>query len=213
MRELLEKHFPFFKEPELVDAILNVGKEVIIKEGEPIIRVGEFIKSTPLITDGLLKVIRQDDDSGNEILLYYLKGGNTCVMTVTCCMHQEKSKIKAIAEKDSHIILIPFHYMDDWMRNYRTWRNFILQTYSERFEEMLETLDQTAFESLDTRLIKYLNDKKNVINSNEFTITHQQIATELNSSREAVSRLLKKLEGLNVIKLGRNKIKMLKDFK
>jgi len=209
---MIEKHFPFFKEPELVDAILNVGKEVIIKEGEPIIRVGEFIKSTPLITDGLLKVIRQDDD-GKEILLYYLTGGNTCVMTVTCCMHQEKSKIKAIAEKDSHIILIPFHYMDDWMRNYRTWRNFILQTYSARFEEMLTTLDQTAFESLDTRLIKYLNDKKLVLETDEFKITHQQIASELNSSREAISRLLKKLEGLNVIKLGRNKIKILKDFK
>ncbi len=212
MREIIEKHFPFFKEPELVDAILNVGKEVIIKEGDSIIRVGEFIKSTPLITDGLLKVIRQDED-GKEILLYYLNGGNTCVMTVTCCMRQEKSKIKAIAEKDSHIILIPFHYMDDWMRNFRTWRNFILQTYSARFEEMLTTLDQTAFESLDTRLIKYLNDKKTVLETNEFIITHQQIATELNSSREAISRLLKKLEGLGVIRLGRNKIKMLKDFK
>ncbi len=212
MREMIEKHFPFFKEPELVDAILNVGKEIILKEGEPIIRVGEFIKSTPLITDGLLKVIRQDDD-GKEILLYYLTGGNTCVMTVTCCMHQEKSKIKAIAEKESHIILIPFHYMDDWMRNYRTWRNFILQTYSARFEEMLATLDQTAFESLDTRLIKYINDKKLVLETDEFKITHQQIASELNSSREAISRLLKKLEGLNVIKLGRNKIKILKDFK
>ncbi len=212
MRELLEKHFPFFKEPELVEAILNVGKEVVIKEGEPIIRVGEFIKSTPLITDGLLKVIRQDED-GHEILLYYLDGGDTCVMTVTCCMHQEKSKIKAIAEKDSHLILIPFHYMDDWMRNFRTWRNFILQTYSARFEEMLSTLDQTAFESLDTRLIKYLNDKKAVLNTSEFKTTHQQIASELNSSREAISRLLKKLEGLRVIKLGRNKITILKDFK
>ena len=211
MRELVEKHFPFFKEPELVDAIANVGKLISVKEGEPIIKIGEFIKSTPLITEGLLKVIRQDE-SGREILLYYLEGGNTCVMTVTCCMHQEKSKIKAIAEKDSQLILIPFHYMDDWMRNFRTWRNFILQTYSSRFEEMLATLDATAFESLDNRLIKYLNDRKNVLNINEIRITHQQIATELNSSREAVSRLLKKLETMKVIKLGRNKIKILKDL-
>lgn len=209
MRDLIEKQFPFFKEPELIDAILNVGKEVLIKEGEPIIRVGEFIKSTPLIAEGLLKVIRQDDE-GREILLYYLESGDTCVMTVTCCMHQEQSKIKAIAEKDSRIILIPFHYMDDWMRSYRTWRNFILTTYSARFEGMLTTLDQTAFESLDNRLLKYLNDKKKVLKSNEFKVTHQQIASELNSSREAISRLLKKLEVLNVIKLGRNRIEMLK---
>lgn len=212
MRELISTHFPFFKEPELVDAILEVGKEVFIKEGEPIIRVGEFIKSTPLISDGLIKVIRQDDE-GREILLYYLTGGDTCVMTVTCCMHQEKSKIKAIAEKDSRIILIPFHYMDEWMRSYRTWRNFILQTYSARFEEMLTTLDQIAFESLDTRLLKYLSDKKLVLETDEFKITHQQIASELNSSREAISRLLKKLEGLEVIKLGRNKIQIIKDLK
>lgn len=211
MREIIEKHFPFFKEPELIDAIANVGKEIVVKEGEPIIKIGEFIKSTPLITDGLLKVIRQDD-SGHEILLYYLEGGDTCVMTVTCCMHQEKSKIKAIAEKDSHLILIPFHYMDDWMRNFRTWRNFILQTYSMRFEEMLATLDATAFESLDNRLIKYLNDKKQVMGTDEFRVTHQQIASELNSSREAVSRLLKKLELLKAIKLGRNKIKILKEL-
>lgn len=212
MRELISTHFPFFKEPELVDAILEVGKEVFIKEGEPIIRVGEFIKSTPLISDGLIKVIRQDDE-GREILLYYLTCGDTCVMTVTCCMHQEKSKIKAIAEKDSRIILIPFHYMDEWMRSYRTWRNFILQTYSARFEEMLTTLDQIAFESLDTRLLKYLSDKKLVLETDEFKITHQQIASELNSSREAISRLLKKLEGLEVIKLGRNKIQIIKDLK
>ena len=211
MREIIEKHFPFFKEPELIDAIANVGKEIVVKEGEPIIKIGEFIKSTPLITDGLLKVIRQDD-SGHEILLYYLEGGDTCVMTVTCCMHQEKSKIKAIAEKDSHLILIPFHYMDDWMRNFRTWRNFILQTYSMRFEEMLATLDATAFESLDNRLIKYLNEKKQVMGTDEFRVTHQQIASELNSSREAVSRLLKKLELLKAIKLGRNKIKILKEL-
>jgi CRP/FNR family transcriptional regulator len=211
MRDLIQKHFPFFKEPELVDAIANVGKEIIIKKGDPIIKFGEFIKSTPLIAEGLLKVIRQDDD-GHEILLYYLEGGDTCVMTVTCCMHQEKSKIKAIAEKDSRLILIPFHYMDDWMRNFRTWRNFILQTYSMRFEELLATLDATAFESLDHRLIKYLNDKKNVLGTDEFHVTHQQIASELNSSREAVSRLLKKLELMKSIKLGRNKIKILQDL-
>lgn len=211
MRDQVEKHFPFFKEPELVDAIANVGKEIIVKEGEPIIKIGEFIKSTPLIMEGLLKVIRQDEH-GNEILLYYLEGGDTCVMTVTCCMHQEKSKIKAIAEKDSRLILIPFHYMDDWMRNYRTWRNFVLQTYAMRFEELLATLDATAFESLDNRLIKYLNDKKQALGEDEFRVTHQQIASELNSSREAISRLLKKLEILKAIKLGRNKIKILKEL-
>jgi CRP/FNR family transcriptional regulator len=97
MHEIIQKHFPFFKEPELVDAIANVAKEVVVKEGESIIKIGEFIKSTPLISEGLLKIVRQDDE-GHEILLYYLDGGNTCVMTVTCCMKQEKSKIKANAE-------------------------------------------------------------------------------------------------------------------
>jgi CRP/FNR family transcriptional regulator len=205
MKELIQQNFPFFKEPELIDAIANVAKEVMVKEGEPIIRVGEFIKSTPLITKGLLKIVREDDE-GHEILLYYLEGGNTCVMTVTCCMKQEKSKIKAIAELDSHLLLIPFHYMDEWMRNYRSWRNFILQTYSARFEEMMSTLDSIAFESLDVRLVRYLQERSEALNERHFHITHQQIAQELNSSREAISRLLKKMEINGKIKLGRNNI-------
>ena len=208
MHEIIQQHFPFFKEPELVDAIANVAKEVTVKEGDSIIKIGEFIKSTPLITKGLLKIVRQDDE-GHEILLYYLDGGNTCVMTVTCCMKQEKSKIKAIAEVDTHLLLIPFHYMDEWMRNFRSWRNFILQTYSARFEEMLAALDSVAFESLDTRLLRYLSDREKALDTHEFHITHQQIAQELNSSREAVSRLLKKLENSGHIQLGRNRIKII----
>lgn len=208
MHEIIHRHFPFFKEPELVDAIANVAKEVHVAEGDSIIKIGEFIKSTPLITKGLLKIVRQDDE-GHEILLYYLDGGNTCVMTVTCCMKQEKSKIKAIAEVDTHLLLVPFHYMDEWMRNFRSWRNFILQTYSARFEEMLTTLDSVAFESLDNRLIRYLSEREVALETNEFHITHQQIAQELNSSREAVSRLLKKLESSGHIELGRNKIRVL----
>lgn len=205
MKEIIQQYFPFFKEPELIDAIANVAKVVNIKEGEPIIRVGEFIKSTPLITKGLLKIVRQDED-GHEILLYYLEGGDTCVMTVTCCMKQEQSQIKAIAETDTQLLLIPFHYMDDWMRNYRSWRNFILETYSARFEEMMRTIDSVAFESLDVRLVKYLKDRSEALNDRHFHITHQQIAQELNSSREAVSRLLKKMENNGSIKLGRNNI-------
>jgi len=208
MHDLIRQNFPFFKEPELVDAIANVAKEVKVKEGDSIIKIGEFIKSTPLITKGLLKIVRQDDD-GHEILLYYLDGGNTCVMTVTCCMKQEKSKIKAIAETETHLLLVPFHHMDEWMRNFRSWRNFILQTYSARFEEMLATLDSVAFESLDNRLLRYLADREQALGTQEFHITHQQIAQELNSSREAVSRLLKKLETSGHIQLGRNKIKLI----
>jgi CRP/FNR family transcriptional regulator len=208
MHDIIQQHFPFFKEPELVDAIANVAKEVHVAEGDSIIKIGEFIKSTPLITKGLLKIVRQDDD-GHEILLYYLEGGNTCVMTVTCCMKQEKSKIKAIAEVDTSLLLIPFHYMDEWMRKYRSWRNFILQTYSARFEEMLTALDSVAFESLDTRLLRYLSEREHAMHTQEFHITHQQIAQELNSSREAVSRLLKKLETDGHIQLGRNKIKII----
>jgi CRP/FNR family transcriptional regulator len=208
MHDIIHQHFPFFKEPELVDAIANVAKEIHVKEGDSIIKFGEFIKSTPLISEGLLKIVRQDEN-GHEILLYYLDGGNTCVMTVTCCMKQEKSKIKAIAEIDTHLLLVPFHYMDEWMRNFRSWRNFILQTYSARFEEMLSALDSVAFESLDTRLLRYLADREQALDTHEFHITHQQIAQELNSSREAVSRLLKKLENDGHIELGRNRIKII----
>lgn len=207
-RDQIKDSFPQLYEVKLVEEILASGVERFFKRGDSIIRLGEYMKSMPLILRGSIKVMREDDE-GNEVLLYYLEGGNTCAMSITCCMKEEKSSIWAIAEEDTQVLLIPLHFVDLWMKEYTSWKNFIMNSYATRMEELLRTLDAIAFYSLDQRLLKYLKDRSSALKKATFEITHSEIAHELNSSREAISRLLKKLENLNKIELGRNRITLL----
>lgn len=205
--QIIEQQFPAIYEPELKKEIAEVGKLVEIKAGSTIMDIGQYIKSIPLVVDGSIKVIREDDD-GHEIFLYYVESKNTCAMSLTCCMSYSQSKIRAIAEEDTTVINIPVKYMDEWMQKYTSWKNFTMMTYSNRFEELLKTIDLIAFHHMDERLLKYLQNKSETLNSDTLSVTHQEIAYDLNSSREAVSRLLKQLEKMGKIKLSRNKIEM-----
>ena len=207
-KERIRSHFPVFNEIELLEELAENGIEKTFKRGENIIRKGEYMKYMPLIISGSIKVLREDDQ-GHEVLLYFLEVGNTCAMSITCCLKQEKSEIRAIAEDDTKVLMIPVWVADGWIKNYSSWKNFIMNSYAARLQELLFTLESIAFYSLDERLLKYLRDRSNTLNKNEFEITHGKIATELNSSREAISRLLKKLEKMGKVKLGRNKIKIL----
>ncbi len=206
---IIKKQFPVFTEIELLEEIAEYGIDRTFQRGDSIIRKGEYMKYMPLIFAGSLKIMREDDN-GNEMLLYYLEGGYTCAMSITCCMKEEKSNIWAIAEEDdTKILLIPVMYVDGWMKKYSSWRNFVMSSYASRMDELLHTLDAIAFYSLDERLLKYLKDRASAMQKTEFSITHSDIAKSLNSSREAISRLLKKLENLGKVELGRNKIKLI----
>lgn len=202
------QHFPLLTDKSLFEEINEVGFIKSVEVGTTLMDIGQYIKYMPLVLSGSVKITREDED-GNEILLYYLEGGNTCAVSFTCCMQNETSGIRAIAEEDTKLIMIPVEYMDIWMGKYKDWRNFVLFTFSKRMDELFETLDSIAFDSMDKRLIKYLKDRSRVLKKEEFSITHQDIALSLNSSREAVSRLLKKLENMGKVELGRNKIKLL----
>ena len=201
-------HFALLNNKDLFKEINTVGFTKSVEAGTLLMDIGQYIKYMPLVLSGSVKITREDDD-GNEILLYYLEGGNTCAVSFTCCMQNERSSIRAIAEENTELIMIPVEYMDIWMGKYKDWRNFVLFTFSRRMDELFETLDSIAFDSMDKRLIKYLKDRSRVLKKDEFTITHQEIALSLNSSREAVSRLLKKLENMGKVELGRNKIKII----
>jgi CRP/FNR family transcriptional regulator len=144
----------------------------------------------PLVFSGSINILRQDDH-GNEVLLYYLEKGKTCAMSMSCCMKEKKSNIWAIAEEDTQLLLVPVEKMDFWMKKYSSWKNFVMNSYSSRMDELLYTLDAIAFYSLDERLLKYLKDRSSALQKVEFHITHSEVAKELNSSREAISRLLK----------------------
>ena len=203
----LKENFTNIFEDALIEEINEVGTLKEVKEGEKLIEIGDYVRSMPLLISGAIKILREDDD-GNELLLYFLERGDTCAMTLTCCLGQTKSEIRAIAELDTTLIMIPIQKMEEWTGKYKSWRNFVFQSYHERLTEMLETIDSIAFYNMDERLVKYLQNKKKVTKDSLINSTHQEIAYELHTSRVVVSRLLKKLESMGKIELYRNSIKI-----
>ncbi|MTI39832.1 Crp/Fnr family transcriptional regulator [Fulvivirga lutimaris] len=195
-------------EPALVQEIYDNGRSKKVVAGEVIVKPGQNNNYVPLVLDGVLKVTRHDDD-GSEIFLYYLEGGDTCAMSISCCLDNSKSQISASAEEDSTIWMIPIEYLDSWIAKYQSFRRFIFNSYRERFDEMLLAIDSMAFMKMDERLYKYLLDKKQSSGSFEIKKTHEQIAKELNTSRVVISRLLKQLENEEKIEQSRNKIEIL----
>jgi CRP/FNR family transcriptional regulator len=199
--------FPLLTEPELLQEIQEVGHAIEFKEGEDIITSGKYIKRIPLLTSGAIRVLR-NDEGGNEIFLYFVSKGQTCAVSLACCVNHKKSNIRAVAETDCEFVSIPIEYLEKWNKKYQSWRNFMLITYQSRFDEIMMALDSIAFLKLEDRLIQYIEDKARVHGQNFVNITHQKIAEELNTSREVVSRLLKKAEEMGEVELSRNQIKI-----
>lgn len=207
MLEDVKHHYGYLFEDELLDEICSVGVLKTIPEGEVLVDIGDYIKTMPLLLSGAVKVMREDDN-GSDLLLYFIEQGDTCAMTITCCMGQKKSEIRAITETETRLLMIPVKKMAEWMHQYTTWQNFILQSYNERMKELLEAIDTLAFLKMDERLLKYLRDKAMVNHDDVIHATHQEIAHDLHTSRVVISRILKKLETEGKIELFRNNIKV-----
>lgn len=207
-REKLEINYGYLFEPELLDEIEKVGVLRLVKQGELMMDIGQQITAMPLLFDGAIKILTEDN-AGDELLLYFIEVGDTCAMTFSCCMGAGSSEIRAIAETDSEMLMIPIEKMDDWMARYRSWRSFILDSYHQRLSELLETIDTLAFMKMDDRLLKYLRDKAMVTHDDVIHTTHKDIAHDLHTSRVVVSRLLKGMEKEGKIQLQRNQIKVL----
>ena len=208
-KDLLQP-FNYLFDTEILDNIADVAVLKSFKKADIIIDIGQDLNYIPLLISGNIKVLREDNN-GDELLLYVLESGDTCAMSLTCCMVKSMSKIRAIADDDATVIMIPIENMKLWFNSNESWRNFILQSYQVRFDEMLETIDTLAFMKMDERLFKYLTDQVKLTASTDLGITHQGIAEDLHTSRVVISRLLKQLENDKKIKLGRNKITVL-DF-
>lgn len=198
-------------EKELLDEIETNGKEVFVKAGTVILDVGQTIRTMPIILSGSVKVSRTDEE-GRELLLYYVNPNESCVMTFTCCMQQQASEIRAVAEEDVALLAIPVNMMDEWMTKYPSWKSFVMRAVQSRFRELLKTIDQIAFQKLDERLVTYLKEKSKTTGSTLINLSHEQIANELATSRVVVSRLLKKLETDKKLLLYRNQIKLLREL-
>jgi CRP/FNR family transcriptional regulator, anaerobic regulatory protein len=205
-REILQREFRQLEAPLLAE----IEKESVIRqveEGEDVLQTGQFIRSTILVAKGLVKVYREDEE-GNEFLMYYLEPGDACALSMMCTARKERSELMVRAVMPSEVILVPAHLTELWLAKYKTWNHFVIASYRQRFEELLQTLDSVAFKGLDERLLFYLKRYQQV-RGKEVKLSHQQIAEELNSSREVISRLLKKLEQRGAVRLHRNYIEII----
>ena len=156
----------------------------------------------------MVKIYREDDE-GNDFFIYYLEPGQACALSMVCASRQQTSEIMAVAIKDTEVLTVPFELIETWMKKYTSWNNFVLSCYRQRFEELLVTLDHVAFRNMDERLEFYLKRQAEKM-SNQLKLTHQQIATDLNSSREVISRLLKNMEKNKRVVLHRSSIQYIK---
>lgn len=199
-------HLQMF-EDKLLQELEHIGVPKKYTAGEELISNGQTITSFPIVLSGSVKVFTENEE-GQELLLYYLEMGDTCAMTLQCCMGNSKSNISAVAEINSELIMVPVQQMEDWLVRYPSWRRFILNSYHERLREMQEAVDNLAFYDLKDRLVKYLRDKALVNGTGMLSLSHGTIANELNTSRVVISRLLKKLENDGLIEIGRNNVKV-----
>ena len=210
MDELKKKLSQIF-ELKLIDEILESGKKLSFKEGEVIIDYGKKLRFMPLILSGTIRVMTRDEED-REILLYYLSTNESCAMAYACCMEDKKSEIRAIAEDAVDLIAIPHEKLDEWLIKYPSWKSYVFNSFTQRFNELLKSVESIAFQKLDERLIKYLKNKSKVSRKSSVQLSHNQIAEELGTSRVVISRLLKQLENDNKLVLYRNEIKLLSAF-
>ena len=208
MIEELQQSYGSQFEPALIDEIKEVGILMEVAEGHDLIKPGQYIKSMPLLLSGSIKILRPDAH-GDELLLYYLEKGDTCAMTMTCCLGNTTSEIHAVTETPAKLLMIPISKMEEWSSKYKTWRNFVFNSYHTRMMELLESIDNIAFNNMDERLENYINEKIKIGNSKHLYTTHKEVARDLHTSRVVVSRLLKKMENNHKIKLHRSFIEVL----
>lgn len=205
---MIPVHFKDIFEPGLLREMEKKTEIKSVKAGDILLEVGQIVRGMPIVLSGSLRVLRIDEE-GREILLYYISSDESCAMTFTCCMEHFPSEIKVVAEDDADLLMIPIRSMDEWMRKYATWKSFVMKTIRNRFNDLLRTIDQIAFQKLDERLVYYLKEKSKATGSTLINLSHEQIANELATSRVVISRLLKKLEIDKKVLLYRNQIKVL----
>lgn len=204
----LDNLIEFKSSPEIKEKLSAFGVDKSFAEGDIILNENVYIKSIPIVTSGSVRVMRTDE-TGREILLYYIKAGESCIMSFLGGMHHDTSKVKAIAEEETHILFIPIDKVNLLIKEYPEWLDYIFRLYHKRFEELLEVVNAVAFKKMDERLLNFLKKKCELTKSHTLYITHEQLATELGTVRVVISRLLKQMEEESLVTLGRNKISLL----
>ena len=206
MEQIIDEKELFFTDLALKREIIQQARVRNFRQDHVITQPGDEILFIPIVLSGCLRILRQNDD-GQEVFLYHLYPGQTCAMSLTCCQSGKKSMIKAIAELESRLIMIPVKLTEDWFR-FPEWKAYISNNYQTRFAELLQVIDLIAFSNMDKQLLHYIKERAKALNVKVLDITHQEIAEELHTHREAISRLLRTMEQKGLVKLGRNSIQI-----
>ncbi len=196
---------PFQASPQLIEKLYEYGIQKNYSAGEIILNDNTNIRSIPIVIKGIAKVMRTDEE-GKEILLYYLKAGESCIMSFLGGIHHELSKVKVIAEEDTEILFLSTEKVSLFLKEFPQWLDYIFMLYNKRFEELLEVVNAVAFKKMDERLLNLIKTKCEYTKSKTLNVTHEQLANELGTARVVVSRLLKQMENEGLVELGRNKI-------
>ena len=204
----LDSLIEFKSSPEIKEKLSSYGIAKTFSEGDIILNENAYINAIPIVTKGSIRVLRTDED-GREILLYYIKAGESCIMSFLGGLHHDTSKVKAIAEEETEILFIPVDKVSLLIKEYPEWLDYIFRLYHKRFEELLEVVNAVAFKKMDERLLNFIKKKCELTNSRTIYLTHEQLANELGTARTVVSRLLKQMEDEGLVKLGRNNISLM----
>ena len=197
----------FITEKELRDEIYENCKILTFSKGETIVREGEYVKVLPIVLSGHIRVFQTKED--REILLYYVDPSQTCMMSLSACFYNNQSPSQAVATSETEILAIPTRFITKWQKKYNSWNNFVIRTFRNRYDELLETFESVAFNHIDKRVLDYLKQRKNNQNSSNVKISHQQLAYELGTTRVVISRILKQYEINGILKLHRAEIELL----
>lgn len=196
-------------EDGLYEELMKYGDLKLVKAGTTLLKIGQTIRSMMLVTEGVVKLYREDEE-GNEFFIYHIQPGQACAVSMVCTYRQEKSQVMAKALTDVTLLTAPLQYMDKWLSQYKSWHFFVIKTYRSRYEELLGTINEIAFKNMDERLEFYLKRQVKQL-GRHVKLTHHEIASDLNSSREVISRLMKKMEKNGWIIIHRNSFEWIRD--
>lgn len=194
---LINRHFPFLPEP----LRLEMEADGMLKEfpaGTELLREGQYVKVIPIVFDGLVKVMGRFDDK--DLLLYYIRPKESCIMSFSAVLDNTPSKILAITEEATTALLLPSPSVEKWVRDFPAFNRLFYQQFNQRYEDMLQTIRALFYERMDQRLLSYLRQKAAIKGNTVMTLRHWEIASDLGSAREVISRLLKKLETEGLIR-------------
>lgn len=197
---------PFFHTPELAAAFQEHSRLIAFEKDAVIIDKGDDVRFVPLVVEGCVRIIREDEN-GDEVFLYHLYPGDTCTLSLSSCHTAGASMIRAIAEDHTELYMVPVAQATEWNR-FPEWKSFLDQSYHKRFGELIQVIDLIAFRHMDEQVLHYLNERARATGSDLLHITHVEIAEELHTHREVISRILRNMELKGYVKLARNEIEL-----